>query len=224
MIRFFVTFCMTLWLLEGAALAGSNLTSVLAGIQKVYGPLPGLSVSYEREVMTRSMSLLGGQAGGDKACGTIYFKHPHFLRLEQEKPKPETIVANQDTLWWYIPDQKCAYQYSAKDFGKELRLLSDVFRGLARVEDSFQVVLQGQSPSGGYEIDLIPDPPWQDIGLITVSATQEYHIRSIKIYNTMGTVTLFRLGTLTAKKDLEEGFFRFSVPEGVKLIVEGKGQ
>lgn len=224
MIRFFVTLLMTLGLLEGTAMAGPSLTSVLAGIQKVYGPLPGLSVSYEREVITRSMSLLGGQAGGDKAGGTIYFKHPHFLRMEQERPKPETIVANQDTLWWYIPDQKSVYQYSAKDFGKEIRLLSDIFRGLARVEDSFQAVLQGQSPSGGYDIDLIPDPPWQEIGLITVSVSPEYHVRGIKIYNTMGTVTHFRLGTLTAKKDFDEGFFRFAAPEGVKVVVEGKGQ
>ena len=143
-------------LFQGVSMADESLTTILEGIQKTYGHLPGLSVPYQREVITRSMSMLGGEAKGDIASGTIYFKHPHFLRLEQKAPKPETIVANQDTLWWYVPDQKTAYRYPANEFGKELRLLSDIFRGLAQVENNFQVVLQGRTPSGQYEIELIP--------------------------------------------------------------------
>ena len=104
-------------------MADESLVNILEGIQKNYGHLSGLSVPYSREVITRSMSMLGEQARGDMASGTIYFKHPDLLRLEQEKPKAETIIANNNTLWWYIPDKKCAYRYPAKDFGKELRLL-----------------------------------------------------------------------------------------------------
>jgi len=214
----------TLWLFPAVTMAEETMATVLTGIQKTYGPLPGLSVPYEREVITRSMSMLGGQAGGDRASGTIYFKHPYFLRLEQEKPKPGTIIANEDTLGWYIPDQKCAYQYPANQFGKELRLLSDIFRGLAHVEDSFRTVLQGQGGSEGYEFDLIPDPPWQDVERISVTATPQYRIRSIRIYNTLGTVTLFKLGDQSEKTSFQEGFFQFVVPDGVKLIEEGKGQ
>lgn len=219
-----IIFLVMTWLFQGVSIADESLTTVLERIRKTYGPLPGLSVPYTREVITRSMSMLGGQAGGDTASGTIYFKHPHFLRLEQERPKPETIIANKDTLWWYIPEKKSAHRYPANDFGKELRLLSDIFRGLAHVEDSFQVVLHGQSPSEGYEIELIPDPPWQEIDRIAVTATRQYEIRSIKIHNTLGTTTRFTLSALSEKTDFEEGFFQFVAPEGVKVIVEGAGQ
>jgi outer membrane lipoprotein-sorting protein len=211
-------------LVQGVSMADENLTGILEGIRKTYGPLPGLSVPYTREVITRSMTMLGGQAKGDMASGKIYFRHPHFLKLEQESPKPETIIANKDTLWWYIPEKKSVYQYPANDFGKELRLLSDIFRGLAHVEESFQVVLHGQKPSGGYEIELIPDPPWPEIDRIFVTATRQYEIRSIKIHNTLGTITHFTLGDLSEKSDFEEGFFRFDAPEGVKVIVEGADQ
>jgi outer membrane lipoprotein-sorting protein len=221
--RLIIFFVMTL-LFQGVSMADESLTTILEGIQKTYGPLPGLSVPYTREVITRSMSMLGDQAKGDMASGTMYFRHPHFLRMEQTKPKPETIIANQDTLWWYIPDKKSAHRYAAKDFGKELRLLSDIFRGLAHVADSFQVVLQDPPPSGGYEIELIPDPPWEEIERIAVITTPQYEIRSIKIHNTLGTVTLFTLGALSEKKDFEEGFFQFVAPDGVQLIVEGSGQ
>jgi len=209
---------------EGICVADESLVTILEGIRKTYGPLPGLSVPYSREVITRSMSMLGEQARGDVASGRIYFKHPHFLRLEQVEPRPETLIANHDTLWWYVPDRKSVYRYPASDFGKELRLLSDIFRGLAHVENTFQVILHGRTPSGEYEIELIPDPPWQEIERIVITATQKHEIRTMSIHNTLGTVTRFTLGPLMEQRDFEEGFFQFEAPEGVRMIVEGAGQ
>jgi len=220
MIKRLIIFLILASLFQGVSIADESLCTILKGINKTYGRLSGLSVHYTREVITRSMSMLGNQARGDMASGKIYFKHPHFLRLEQEKPKPETIIANNDTLWWYIPDKKCAYRYPAKDFGKELRLLSDIFLGLANVENNFQVILHGRNPSGGYEIELIPDPPWQEIDRIAVTATQEYQIQSVKIYNQLGSITLFTLGAMAEEKDFQGDFFRFVPPEGVKMVVE----
>ena len=79
-----------LFLLPGnVTLADDRLTGILKGIRALYGPLPGLEVSYEREVITRSMAMLGVQTQKDLASGKIYFKPPHFLRVQQEKPKHE---------------------------------------------------------------------------------------------------------------------------------------
>ncbi len=201
-------------------MADESLVNILEGIQKNYGSLSGLSVPYSREVITRSMSMLGEQARGDMASGTIYFKHPYLLRLEQEKPKAETIIANNDTLWWYIPEKKCAYRYPAKNFGKELQLLSNIFRGLSQVENSFQVLLKDQNKSGKYKIELIPDPPWQEISKINLTVTKKYEIQTVRIYNLLGSITVFKLGDFTEKEGFEKGFFQFVVPEGVRLIVE----
>jgi len=213
-----------IFVFNGLAMAEESLINILEGIQKNYGHISGLSVPYSREVITRSMSMLGDQVKGDMASGTIYFKHPYLLRLEQEKPKAETIISNSDTLWWYIPDKKCAHRYPAKDFGKELRLLSDIFRGLSQVENSFQVLLQNRNKSGEYEIELIPDPPWQEINKINLTVTKKYEIRTIRIHNQLGSITVFKLGGFTEKEGFEKGFFQFIVPEGVKLTMEGTSQ
>jgi len=205
---------------NGRAMADESLVNILEGIQKNYGSLSGLSVPYSREVITRSMSMLGEQARGDMASGIIYFKHPYLLRLEQEKPKAETIISNNDTLWWYIPDKKCVYRYPAKNFGKELQLLSNIFRGLSQVENSFQVLLKDQSKSGKYKIELIPDPPWQEISKINLTVTEKYEIQTVRIHNLLGSITVFKLGDFTEKEGFEKGFFQFIVPEGVRLIVE----
>jgi len=220
MVKRLIILPILIFLFQCPATADESLISILEGIQKNYGHLSGLSVPYSREVITRSMSMLGDQVKGDIASGTIFFKHPYSLRLEQEKPKAETIIANNDTLWWYIPGKKCAYRYPAKDFGKELRLLSNIFRGLSEVENSFQVLLQDRNKSGEYEIELIPDPPWQEINKINLTVTKKYEIQTVRIHNQLGSITVFILGDFTEKEGFEKGFFQFIAPEGVRLIVE----
>ena len=220
MVRRLIIFPILIFAFNGLAVADETLVNILEEIQKNYGSLSGLSVPYSREVITRSMSMLGEQARGDMASGTIYFKHPYLLRLEQEKPKAETIIANNDTLWWYIPEKKCAYRYPAKNFGKELQLLSNIFRGLSQVENSFQVLLKDQNKSGKYKIELIPDPPWQEISKINLTVTKKYEIQTVRIHNLLGSITVFKLGDFTEKEGFEKGFFQFVVPEGVRLIID----
>lgn len=200
--------------------AEDTLSNILQGIKDHYGHTSGLSVPYTREVTTRSMSMLGAQTKGDLASGIIHFKSPHFLRLGQEKPEPEIIIANDNILWWYIPHKKEAHRYLAKDFGRELRLLSDIFSGLAEVKDSFKVQMQEKDEKGDYQIEMVPDPPWQEINRIILTVSPEHEIRSVRIFNALGSVTRFNLGNFTIGKSFKKGFFEFVAPPGVKIIVE----
>ena len=201
--------------------AEGTLSSILQGIKNRYGTSSGLSVPYTRDVITRSMSMLGAQTKGDLASGIIHFKSPHFLRLDQEMPASEIIIANDDILWWYIPLKKEAHRYRAKDFGRELRLLSNIFRGLAEVKDSFKVQLQEKDEKEDYKIVLDPDPPWQEIDRIILTVSPEYEIRSVRIFNALGSVTRFNLGDFELEKTFEKGFFNFVAPPGVNVVVEG---
>jgi len=201
--------------------AEGTLSSILQGIKNRYGTSSGLSVPYTRDVITRSMSMLGAQTKGDLASGIIHFKSPHFLRLDQEMPASEIIIANDDILWWYIPLKKEAHRYRAKDFGRELRLLSNIFRGLAEVKDSFKVQLQEKDEKGDHNIVLVPDPPWQEIDRIILTVSPECEIRSVRIFNALGSVTRFNLGDFELEKAFEKGFFEFVAPPGVNVVAEG---
>ena len=211
---------MLLLLQGGTAFGNANVTDILEGIRGKYGNLPGLSIAYTREVITRSMSMLGNRVKGDLATGQMFFKPPYFLRLEQKTPSPETLIANEDTLWWYIPDKKRAHKYSSQEFGKELRILSDIFRGLTQVTKNFQIVMNDQTEQGNYQIELIPDPPWQEIDRIKITVNHSYEIRVVNIQNQLGTITRFTLEGLTIKEIFEKGFFQFVVPQGVQLVEE----
>ncbi len=202
------------------AFAGKDLSNILEGIRGKYGHLTGLAIDYTREVVTRSMSMLGNQIKGDLAEGRIYFRPPYSMRLEQKTPQPETIIVDGDTLWWYVPQKKEAHKYPFKDFGKELRLLSDIFRGLTKVEENFKVEMGATNEQGEYQIQLTPDPPWQEINRILLTVTKEYDIGVVNIHNQLGSITRFTLDSLTQKEKFDKGFFRFVLPEGVRLVDE----
>ena len=221
MLRGLLVFHLLVLLLHGSLAFGNDeLADILEGIQKKYGNLPGLTVNYTREVITRSMSMLGNQAKGDLAEGRIFFAPPYSLRLEQKTPNAETLITDGDTLWWYIPDKKTVHKYPFQEFGKELKLLSDIFRGLSEMEKSFQVTMHDPKGQEEYQIELRPDPPWQEIDRIILSVTRDFHIRVVNIHNQLGSITRFTLQGLASREQFPKGFFSFVLPRGVKLVEE----
>jgi outer membrane lipoprotein carrier protein len=223
MLRALVTLSLLCILFHGnAAFGDEGLSHVLEGVQKRYKSLPGLHVTYTREVITRSMSMLGNQIKGDLATGRIYFSPPHFMRLEQETPDPEIIITDGDRLWWYQPEKKRVHLYPLKEFGKEIKLLSNIFQGLTSVEKNFRIKTEKGKAPGEYRIDLRPEPAWQEIDRISLTVTDEYDIRVVNISNVLGTVTRFHLSDLRREEKFKEGFFHFVVPDGVQLVQEGR--
>ena len=215
---------LSLWLtlLPPMALADEQLADILEGIRNNYGELSGLTVSYKREVITKTMAMLGEEVKGDLATGKIYFKPPNFLRLEQLTPEQEFVIFNEKTLWWYIPRKKRAHKYPALEFGREQRVLSDIFCGLIQVEERFQVTMHEPNELGENQIELIPNPAWQNIDRIIITVTKDYDIRIVGIHYQLGPITIFTLNDVTEKKMFDDNFFSFKVPEGV-VLVEEKG-
>ncbi|MFC1883483.1 outer membrane lipoprotein carrier protein LolA [Thermodesulfobacteriota bacterium] len=210
-------------LFQGQVLGSENLASIISGIQKQYGGLPGLTVKYSREVITRSMAMLGDRVKGDLAAGVIYFKPPRHLKLQQETPKPETVLVDGDIIWWYVPEKKTAYRYPAQEFGKELELLSDIFSGLLKVEEKFRVKMLDENRPNEHLVLLYPEPPWQEVDRIELRVTTAYEIVGVHIYNLMGGITRFSLLKTEQTKNFKDGVFRFKVPEGVQ-VKEGADQ
>lgn len=223
MSRVFFIILLSISLLRPAPVfADLKLSEILDGIRKRYGHLPGLTISYKREIITKSMAMLGEKMSRDLATGLIHFRPPYSLRIQQETPRSEVVITDGKTLWWYIPQKKQVYQYPSRKSGQELRLLSDIFQGLREVEESFVTVLSGLDAEEEYQVKLTPDPPWSQIEQINLSVQQsDFHIRVVEIHNYLGSITRFILGDLTVQEQFEEGFFRFVVPDGVKVMEEG---
>lgn len=201
--------------------ASDNLSNVLDGVKKRYANLPGFMVSYQREIVTGSMALLGDSMKTDLAAGELYFRPPRFLKVQQETPAPEILTTDGDTLWWYIPQEKRVYQYPSYRLGKELHLLGEIFQGLRQIEESFDIIQSSLDDEGDLQLALIPNPPWEEIDKIILWVDRsDFHIRIVEIHNILGDITRFILGNLSVQDQLKEDFFRFVAPEGVQVILE----
>ena len=196
------------------------LSKVLEGVKKRYGQLAGLSVPYERQVLTKSMAMLGDQMKTEVASGSFFFKPPHFLKVAQETPTKEDLITDGELLWWYIPEKKQVHRIPSSKLARELRLMADIFQGLRGVEESFVVVLVSEDEKG-ITLELTPNPPWPDVHHINlVIDPKDYLIGKVEVYNIVGGLTRFVLGKVTEQKKFKQDFFTFVPPDGVRVIEE----
>lgn len=201
--------------------AEDPLVKILENIKKNYASLGGLTVPYERDVVTQSMAMLDESIKSDIAEGFIHFKPPQFLRIDQKKPRSERVVSDGETLWWYIPENQEVYRYPAGKLGQELKLLSDIFRGLKDVVDGFVVELTASETEGRHDLKLTPNPAWPEIDFIHLSVSEkDSTIRVVKLQNYLGGFTRFTLGDIKVVEGFQKDFFTFKVPEGVRVIQE----
>jgi outer membrane lipoprotein-sorting protein len=198
---------------------GEQLVKILEGIRNNYGTLSGLTLRYEREIITKSMALMGDAVRSDPAAGRIHYMPPYFLRVEQETPSRETLTTDGKTLWWYIPQKNQVHRYPTERLGPELRLLSDVFRGLKGVEEGFVVSLKEEEDGGPLRLELTPSPPWPDITRIDLHVSPAgYTLEKVEIYNIMGGLTRFKLEGTIKEETFTEDYFRLKIPEGARII------
>jgi outer membrane lipoprotein carrier protein len=198
-----------------------KLSTILEGIRKRYGLVPGLTLTYEREVITKSMAMLGDQVKAEVATGLIHYKSPHFLRFQQETPAKEVLVTDGNVLWWYIQAKNQAHRYSSHQLSREVKLLGDIFQGLRGVEQSFVILLKGEDEKGALILEVTPSPAWGEIDHIDLTITPgSFHIRKVEIYNLLGGVTRFKLGDSIKEERFKEDFFKFSPPPGTRVIEE----
>ena len=203
------------------ALPDDKLSTAIGGIRGRYGNAKGLTAEYSREAISKTMAMLDVAERHDLAKGRLYFSPPHFLRLEQAFPQEELLLTDGQTLWWYLPLKKEVYKYPTEKFGRELRLLSDIFKGLKDTEDSFHIALKPTPETNTYHLTLKPEPPWQEIDHLEVIILKgDFAIKQMDIYNTIGGLTRFLFTDWEEKDRFSPGFFSFSPPPGIKVIEE----
>jgi outer membrane lipoprotein-sorting protein len=208
-------------ILQGRAFPDDEVTTIIDGIRSRYGSAQGLTAMYTREAISKTMVTLGVSERRDVARGTLFFKPPSCLRLEQASPQEELLLTDGQTLWWYIPGKKEAYRYSTETFGKELRVLGEVLQGLKGARENFEITYKDNPGAVTYQLVLRPKPPWKDIDHLELRIGKgDFVIAQVDIFNTIGGLTRFMLSDLWEDVSLEQGLFTFSAPSGTKVIVK----
>ena len=220
--RYLIVATLVLCLLPWNALAADPaLSAILDGIRKRYGLVSGLTLTYEREVITKSMAMLGDQVKAEVATGLIHYKAPHSLKFQQETPTKEILVTDGNVLWWYIQAKNQAHRYASHQLSQEVKLLGDIFQGLRGVEQSFVILQRGEDDRGALILEVTPSPSWGDVDHIDLTITpSSFHIQTVEIYNLLGGLTRFKLGDSIKEERFKDDFFKFTPPSGTRVIEE----
>jgi len=211
------------WSLSHAivARADDQLSVVLDGILKRYGEIKGMSVPYKRVIITKSMAMLGNEVKSDNAAGTILFMPPHYLAIRQTTPGKETVTTNGQTVWYYIESKKIAYEYQAEALDKVIKPLIEIFSGLSKVEENFDVTQSDLADKKDFHLKLVPNPASAEVDYIDLIVERNgFDIRVIEIHNLLGGITRFTLDDLSIRKDLQQKDFIFKAPAGVAIKKE----
>ncbi len=214
-------------LLAVAGWAGLVASSALAAppaelaarIQARYRTIDSLAADYDRE----SRFVAAGAADRREVAGggRLYWARPDRLRMEQALPREELVVADGQEVWWVRPALKRAEHYPAEAFTGGLRPLLDVLGGLARLDESFDLLEAGpeETPQGLAALALAPRQARADLKRLVVWVDPaSLVLNGFRIVSMLGDVTEYRLREVRVNPELPAERFRFAPPEGYRMI------
>ena len=199
--------------------AGDTVDQILNGIHERYKPPGGLVLTYRREVKTKTMSMLGSRVKGDLASGKIFVLPPALLRVEQDKPRKETLLTDGESLWWIIPEEKIVHQYSSDQFGQELRIIADLWQAPSRLKKRFHITALKDEKKDVFILKMVPSPPWEQVDRILVHVSADFALNVLEMVSPLGTTTTFYFDAIEPAQ-LTSKSFRFVVPDGFKVVHE----
>ena len=220
-ISIFLTFALIFW--GGANLSHAQenpeLQSLLEKLKDRFGAIKTFKADYVRDLLPKVSSTLPSAAM--KAEGQLIFGSPDKLRLDQRKPRAELLISNGEKAWWYIPGEKTVQVFQVKEYGQQVKPITEFFSGLGGLEKHYTIRLDQTIPEEApfYALVLQPKNPQPDLNLI--------HLRVLKatflpleftFYNILGDGTRFRFSQVQTAVKVGETTFQFSPPKGTQII------
>ncbi len=144
--------------------------------------------------------------------GSVSVKRPGRMRWEYEEPEPKTFVADGESFYFYVPeDRQVLVQAQAGQRGVAVTLLS--------ADGSLSAQFEAELPAGGDgRLRLTPrerDPGIREV-LVEVGPVGE--ILSIEVLDIQSNVSRYQFHDMKTNVGLPESLFSFDVPEGVEVI------
>jgi len=154
----------------------------------------------------------------DVSYGKMFFKKPDMIRLDQTKPREETLVSDGKVSWWSIPDEKKAYKYTPQSQSGALKALVDIFSGKGTLSESFRVLLLDEK-DGAIMLRLNPNVSGSDFEYIDVTLdAKSLKLMALDLAYLMGQKTNFTFENVKEGVDLASDYFSFVPPKGTEIL------
>ena len=152
---------------------------------------------------------------------TRWILKPGMMRWDYTKPERQTIIANGETLWIYLPeDRQVIRDHINHSLGTRTPAL--FLAGQARLTDLFMVAgtsTQGPSEGGLLQLELTPKGealPYTQVFLGIDPSS--YLVKLVRVIDAVGTMTAMWFSDIDTEAAVAPSLFQFQVPPGVEVV------
>jgi outer membrane lipoprotein carrier protein len=218
--------CVLVWMLCllprgvcGTPEGGPGLTltrdELVARIQQRYERTTHLHARFRQETRLHGFDQV--QMGE----GEVWILKPGMMRWDYAKPERQTIIANGDTLWIYLPEDRQAIRdHVHHSLGTRTPAL--FLAGGARLTELFTAAgppTQDPSEEGLVRLELLPKEgtlPYTHVQLGVDPSS--YLVKLVRLVDALGTMTTMWFSDIDTEGAVAPSFFQFQAPPGVDVI------
>ena len=214
-------FCLLFVFSQNAAAVSDK--EIVAAIQNRHGGFSTLTADYTRVTRTAAMDNIFQSSSKQSAMGVLKFKKPAKLRLDQSFPRPEELVSDGGTVWWYIRDENLVHKYVNVDVYGEMKPLLDFLGGMSSLAGHFnvKVVPAGSAKEVNHRLDLTRiDSGSGPSGITAWFSPDDYTLAGFRLTSLTGDTTDFSLKNVKLGQNMADSDFTFKPPAGAQVIEE----
>ncbi len=186
------------------------LTTVLDGVQGFYSQAVDFKSDFKQTFTYKIYQRK------KVSTGEVFFKKPALMRWDYEAPSRRLFIADGATLWVYEPEEAQVFK---RDLASaQLPVALRFMKGEGKLSDDF-VVGALKEEGDSYRLHLTPKVPsseYQALQLVVNKA--QYSVRASVLVDPVGNTNHIEFVTPTINTQLPDEGFKFSPPEGVRVI------
>jgi outer membrane lipoprotein carrier protein len=193
----------------------SGLDDLIARVQERYDRTRHLRAHFRQETRLHGFDQV--QTGE----GQVWILKPGMMRWDYTKPERQTIIANGDTLWIYLPaDRQAIRDQVNQSLGTRTPAL--FLAGQARLTELFTITAspaQGPSEAGLLQLELTPKAGSLPHTQVQLGIDpRSYLVQRVRLIDTLGNITTMWFADIDTQGAVEPSLFQFQVPPGVEVI------
>ena len=193
--------------ITGAAGSGSE---VLKKLQERYEEVSTIKASFTQESFYKTL----GQS--QLSGGSLFLKKPGKMRWRYEGDDSDELISDGTTFWIFQKDLFQVIETRAR--GGPPAVALKFLTGMADIEDDFEVELEKEDKET-WTLMLRPRAAMPNVKTIRVEVDKaKLLVVKTVVNDPFGTRTTVTLSNIILNEDIEDSFFVFKTPKGVKVI------
>ena len=183
---------------------------LVADLQTEYERIGDISSLFEQT------TTVPGDPTGVNATGKVFFKRPHLMRWEYEKPERQVIVTSGDKVYLYEIDAR-QITVVPRDQFLSTRISRAFFFGKGDIRRDFKI--KGcRKENALYVLTLFPKRQIPQLKLLRLYIDPDTKIiKKTILEDQTGGKTIISFIDMKVNKGLPEKLFEFSIPKGVDV-------